>query len=517
MAAEFLSYDEVPYLGRIHFQSHLNNLAVVATLFGMSPAPLEKCRVLEIGCADGSNITTMAYHLRDSTFVGIDGSASQIETGRQLCDALGVTNVELIAADLREVGEELGKFDYIIAHGIFSWIAEDARHAMLELYRDLLTEQGVAYVSYNTYPGWHFYDQIRGMMRFHIRGMSSIQEEIEQARAVIRFIGSSIIDSNSPRAEFFKQVMPTLMSVNADYLYHEYLEENNRPMYFHEFISMAMEHKLQYLGEALFHSMMSTNYPEDIRDTLDRISHNILELEQYMDFLRNRRFRCTLLCRKETTLTRAVELTPIVHFRVGFSFRPDDPDNVLTENTKLQFVSPEDEETAVVVQHPLHKLALSLLAEHWPSSLPFSEIAARCCETLGQPVDDAVRTDLADLFMKLFMQSFCAFRLTQAPVTPHVGERPKTTALARHQAVHSRVVSSQNHEMVQLADNQSREVLARLDGSRTVDDIVTELLPLLEPESREAMGDPHAVVRMSVDMILSRMAQQAVLIPADAE
>jgi methyltransferase-like protein/cyclopropane fatty-acyl-phospholipid synthase-like methyltransferase len=517
MADEFLSYEEVPYLGRIHFQSHLNNLATVATLFGMSPAPPASCRVLEIGCADGSNIITMAYHLPDATFVGIDGAASQIKAGEQTIAELGLKNITLQTADLRDLGESIGQFDYIIAHGIFSWIAEDARNALLKVCRERLTEQGVAYISYNTYPGWHFYDQIRGIMRFHIRGMSSIKEEIEQAKAVIRFVGTSVIDASSPRAEFFKQVMPTVLSMNPDYLYHEYLEENNRPMYFHEFIGMAMAHGMQYLGESLFNSMMSSNYPEHIRDTLDRISHNILELEQYMDFLRNRRFRCTLLCRGELTLERAVGLEPLVDFLISFSFRQDEPDNVLTEDSSLQFTSIDDDETAVVVQHPLHKLALAHLSSRWPASVHFSDIAAHCCDALDIERTAETDSDLADLFMKLFTQSFAEFKLVEPPMTPDIEERPRATRLARYQAMNSRVVSSQRHEMVQLADNQSREVIARLDGTRTIDQIVDELVPLLEEESRAAMDDPVVVLRASVEMILKRMARQGVLIPQGAE
>ena len=128
---------------------------------------------------------------------------------------------------------------------------------------------GIAYISYNVYPGWHYYEQLRGMMRFHSRGMSSVTEEIQQARAIIRFVGDAIIDTGSPRAEFFKSVMPDILQMNDDYVYHEYLELNNRPMYFYEFIGMAMQHGMQYLGETMFHSMMSSNYPEKVAATLE--------------------------------------------------------------------------------------------------------------------------------------------------------------------------------------------------------------------------------------------------------
>ncbi len=517
MAHESLSYDEVPYVGRIHFQSHVDTLSTIATLFGLDCAPPEGCRVLEIGCADGSNIITMAYHLPNSTFVGIDGSQPQIEQGQRIIDDLGMTNITLLARDLRDVGEELGDFDYIIAHGIFSWIAEDARHALMRLCRERLTPSGVAYISYNTYPGWHYYEQLRGMMRFHSRGMSSIAEEIQQARAIVKFVGEAIIHTDSPRADFFKSVMPDIMQMSDDYVYHEYLELNNQPMYFYEFIGMAMQHGLQYLGESMFHSMMSANYPDKVAATLEEISHNILELEQYMDFLRNRRFRCTLLCRQEVNLRRGVELTPLRNMKAAFWFDPAEPDHDPRVPGPLTFTSPNDDETEAFVSLPLHKAALLHLAAAWPAAVPFSALLAHCCAILDIEATDEVATDLAELVMKLFTQSFTELHSFQPPMLNRVEERPRATRLARYQSRHCRVLSSQKHHMVQLSDPQTREVVARLDGTRTVGDLVEELLPLVDEHTLAQLDDPQAALAANIRLILAKMAAEGVLVPEDVE
>ena len=517
MSGEFRTYDDVPYIGRIHFPSHPSVLAVVARLFGVPVVlPHQGADVLEVGCADGANIITMAYHMPESRFVGIDGSASQIEVGRKVIADLGLKNITLHAMDLREITDALGQFDYIIAHGIFSWIADDARRALLQTCRANLKDEGVAYISYNCYPGWHLYEQLRGIMRFHVRGMSSVQEEIEQARAVMRFIGSAIIDTDSPRADFFRAVLPDVLKMSDDYIYHEYLEANNQPMYFHEFMGMAMEYGLQYLGESSFHAMMSDNYPEEVRDTLDRISHNILELEQYMDFLRNRRFRCTLLCKAERTVERAVTLEPLVDFWIGFGFKCDEEDPDLHAEGNLQFTFPGDEETAVVVQTPLHKAALLHLSRVTPATVPFRALARHCADVLGVPLDNALATELAELVMRLFSQSFAEVLAFQPPLTSTVTERPRASRLARYQAHHCRILSSQRHEMVQLSDSQGREVVARLDGQHTIDDIVDELLPLIPEDNLAQLDDPRGALRESVELILRRMARQGVLIPDDA-
>ncbi len=517
MARESMSYDEVPYVGRIHFQSHVDTLATISALFGMSPANPEACRVLEIGCADGSNIITMAYHLRGSTFVGVDGSAPQIACGQEIVDELGMDNIALHAVDLRDVDASFGDFDYIIAHGIFSWIADDARHALMALCRERLKPDGVAYISYNVYPGWHHYEQLRGMMRFHSRGMSSIKEEIQQARAIVRFVGDSIIDTGSPRAEFFKSVMPDILQMNDDYVYHEYLELNNKPMYFYEFVGLAGQHNLQYLGESMFHSMMSSNYPEKVAATLEEISNNILELEQYMDFLRNRRFRCTLLCNREIELKRGVELSPLRLMKAAFWFDPEDPDHDPTQHGPLSFSSPDDAETSAVVNLPLHKTALLHLAKTWPAAVAFTDLVSHCCTVLDIPPTDEVATDLAELIMQLYTQSFIELHTVQPPMINHVEERPRATRLARYQARHCRVLSSQKHRMVQLSDPQTREVVARLDGNHTVEDIVEELLPLVDEHTLARLDDPVVALTANVKLILARMAAEGVLVPEGAE
>ena len=158
------SYDEVPYPSTSHVFTHPDNLATVATLLGLSPTPIIHCRVLELGCAGGGNLIPMALNLPDSSFVGIDASAVQIAEGQQAIAALGLANITLHHLDILDVTAELGQFDYIIVHGIFSWVPTAVRDKILEICQQNLTSNGVAYVSYNTYPGWHMMGSIREMM-----------------------------------------------------------------------------------------------------------------------------------------------------------------------------------------------------------------------------------------------------------------------------------------------------------------------------------------------------------------
>src|SRR5262249_14559193 len=116
------SYDVLPYGDRTFPRTHPDRLATIATLFGMAPAPPEACRVLELGCAGGANLIAMAESLPGSHFIGIDLSARQVDAGRERVRAKGLSNVALHRRDILEVGEDFGRFDYIVCHGVYSWV-----------------------------------------------------------------------------------------------------------------------------------------------------------------------------------------------------------------------------------------------------------------------------------------------------------------------------------------------------------------------------------------------------------
>src|SRR5919197_3347157 len=116
------AYDEVLYPNYVHAQSHPDRLATLATLFGMRSARVGRCRVLELACGDGGNLIPLALDLAGSEFVGIDLAARPVAKGRRMIAALGLKNIELRQLDLMSLPRTLGQFDYIMAHGLYSWV-----------------------------------------------------------------------------------------------------------------------------------------------------------------------------------------------------------------------------------------------------------------------------------------------------------------------------------------------------------------------------------------------------------
>ncbi|MGA1998217.1 MAG: class I SAM-dependent methyltransferase [Bryobacteraceae bacterium] len=184
------TYDSIPYPTFPRLATHPDRMAAVALLFGMEPAPVDRCRVLEIGCGNAGNLLPMAYALPRSRFLGIDLAEDPIAHARADIRALGLENIEVAARDLRALGPEVGEFDYIIAHGVYSWVPEDVRGRLLALCRQRLAPSGVALVSYNLYPGRHIRQMLREMMFHHTRG-DAPQQCVDHARRFLDWLAKS--------------------------------------------------------------------------------------------------------------------------------------------------------------------------------------------------------------------------------------------------------------------------------------------------------------------------------------
>src|SRR5262245_8797368 len=278
-------YDLVPYESHPFSQTHPSRLATVGILFGMRPAAIHKCRVLELGCAAGGNLIPMAVQLPDSQFIGVDLSIKEVEEGRKTIAELGLPNIELRHASIMEVDESYGRFDYILSHGVFSWVPTEVQEAMFEILARNLYPQGIAYLSYNTYPGWFMRGLIREMMRYHAANFTTPTIRTRQARGLLDFLASSVAQDGSAYSTLLRQEVEVLRHHADYYLFHEHLEEVNAPLFFHQFFERASTHQLQYLGEATVRSMMVTTLPEGVEKALRVMATDQIQLEQYMDFL----------------------------------------------------------------------------------------------------------------------------------------------------------------------------------------------------------------------------------------
>lgn len=465
MSSPATSYDEVPYESVAYAQTHPDRLATVATLFGMAPPPVDRCRVLELGCASGGNLLPMAEALPESRFVGVDLSREQIADGQRALDALGFQNVELRAMSITDIDETMGTFDYILCHGVFSWVPREVQEKIFDLCARQLAPQGVAYISYNTYPGWHMRAMMREMMRFHAEGFDTPAKRVQQSRALLDFLAGAVTRKDGPYGLLLKQELDLLRKTGDSYLLHEHLEEVNEPLYFHEFARRASGHGLRYLGEADVHAMAAHSFPAEVQETLRKLSPSIVKAEQYLDFLRHRMFRQTLLVHGDAKIQHAVPPERIARFHVGAEIRSTVAPADSAEDQTEEFRGAGD--LSLKTRDPLLRAALRFLGERWPRTVPFDALRAAARARVGGEADAARDTrELGTRLLKTFTASrFLELRVHPPPFVLDPGERPTASAFARWRCRTGGRVTNLRHENVSLSKPE-RELLLLLDGTR---------------------------------------------------
>ncbi|VTS06326.1 methyltransferase regulatory domain-containing protein [Tuwongella immobilis] len=474
------AYDEVPYESYPFTQAHPNRMATVATLFGLRPTPFTKCRVLELGSAAGGNLIPMALESPESEFVGIDLSARQIDDGKRLIEQLGLTNIKLISGSILDIDASYGQFDYVICHGVFSWVPNEVQDKILEIAGTMMTPQGVAYISYNTYPGWHMRGMIRDMMRYHSERFNSPKIRTRQARALLDFLSQSVKQEGSAYAALLKQEVETLRHQADHYLYHEHLEEINEPLYFHQFAERAGSKGLQYLGESRVGTMVLSNFGPDIEKTLRILATDQIMVEQYMDFLRNRMFRETLLVSNRVQPNWSVQPEVLRRFFVASAAAPVGDPGDLNSPDNISFKSPSG--MSMATTQPLLKAAMVVLRKNWPQPIQFDKLREEARTLLGGNAStEQVAKDqqlLAVGLLNCYMGSDLIELHTHQPTfTREPGDKPIVSPLARLQAATGPAVTNRRHEVVRLND-LDRQIVPLLDGSMDRAAILDKLVTL---------------------------------------
>jgi methyltransferase-like protein/SAM-dependent methyltransferase len=509
------AYDEVLYAGHAFPQTHPDRLATMARLFAMNPAPVEACRVLELGCGDGGNLIPMAYGLPTSEFVGLDTGARGIANGRALAQELALRNITLRHFDIMDVSHELGMFDYIIAHGVYSWVPRAVQDKMLSICGAQLKPQGVAYISYSAYPGGHLRAIVCDMLSYHARRFPQPEQQIDQARALLAFLASAQADEDRYGA-FLRQELESVLRRHPQSIYHDELAETNAPVYFYQFVKEAAAHCLQYLGEADFFEMQDLTQSPPVREVLRLVGGDLIDKEQYMDFVKCRRFRQTLLCHTEVALDRRLGSHRMSEFYAAAAVRPvpmpEDAEPEPAENGARSVL-------AAFHDYPPAQEAFSVIAGSWPRRLAFGELVSMVQARIGafSGEDAAI---MGDALLAGFACGKVQLHVHLPRFVLQVSERPVASALARLHARNGPLVTNLRHDSVRMDDELGRELLAALDGTRDraalLDHLVAKVsqgaVPLID--SGVAVSDPEKVrhiLNRDLEANLQNLAKCAVL------
>jgi methyltransferase-like protein/SAM-dependent methyltransferase len=477
-------YDTTPYNAVSYPQSAPGHLAAVAQLFGLETPEVSSARVLEIGCAAGGNVIPYAAAHPHARVVGIDLSPAQIDQGRVTVQALGLDNIELLAGDIASMDlGPLGQFDFVIAHGVYSWVPADVQDALLSAFRTLLSPDGVAYVSYNVYPGWKSKEIARDAMLLASGASATPEAKARDARGMVDFL-EEVVPADGVLARVLAEFRANSEGFGDSYLLHDELETFNRPCYFYEMVAHAGKHGLAYLGEAHPEAMFPANFgPKVAEHLLEKCGGVQVLMEQYIDFVANRMFR-------ETMLVHAQRAQEIRYKPDGSRFRrlhiaalvPPVEEQTRLDNSRQEYRQADG--STLFTNDPGIKAALDALSARWPWTLSrqelVDEVHARLVSAGFNP--SATLPDHIDSLMGvLILQGQARSRLD--PVSPEVATTPlRLDETARRMAeLTGRKVDASTFNLwheTHLLSPVDRHLLPLLDGTRDRDALVEALLAI---------------------------------------
>jgi methyltransferase-like protein/ubiquinone/menaquinone biosynthesis C-methylase UbiE len=492
------SYDQIPYTSLAFPQTHPDRLATIARIFALPTPNIAACRVLELGCASGGNLIPMAFNLPGSEFVGIDFSARQVDEAQSTIAELGLRNIRIERASILDIDDSWGSFDYIICHGVFSWVDAEVQDKILTIAARNLSPDGIAYISYNTYPGWHLREMFRHMMRYHASQFSEPREQVEQARALLTFL-TTASKGGGPSTDLVVAEAERLGRSPDSYLYHEHLERSNSPIYFHQFIERVARAGLQFLAEADVSEMLTSHFPAEVAATLERISPDLIHLEQYMDFVRNRQFRQTLLCHDARKPRRALQPDVLNGLMLSSAAVSDTtPSSDLAPEAPVVFTNGAKR---AQITSPATKAALTVLMEQWPCAIDVAEL----CEIAMQRValssstassEEARASMMEDLFGGV-MHGMIEAHTQPPPCTNRPSDAPRAHPVAAFQARSGNLVVNAHHTMFQL-DALALEILKLADGHRTRAGILDVLLTWFKAGGMQLQDDGRPITDLHV-------------------
>jgi SAM-dependent methyltransferase len=463
------AYDDVPYQSNAFGQSQPARLAGVARLFGLNPPAIENARVLELGCASGGNLIPLAHHFPQARFVGVDLSGRQIAEGRRLIAKLGLDNIEMRHAGIESLTPADGTFDYIICHGIYSWVPAPVRDAILRVCDENLADDGVAFVSYNALPGWHFVQPVRDMMLYWTADIADPREKVKAALALLD--GMKGIAENVTSG-ILNRELDSLSSAEVSYILHDHLEQTNTPCYLKDFVAHAQRHGLAYLSDVAFAGGNPINItPLMTAHVQQRAGTDVVRAEQYLDFLRGRRFRESLLVKESRAacIDRSQPLARLdkLHFRLVSKLMKDaaPPADMRAtwwhDNTAIYRTGA----SVLKARSASGQMALDWVAANATDAATFSlqDILDHAAAS-GAP-DTEIRQDITEaLWDLLCTPALCLYACELRAPAP--SEKPVATALARASAALDHThTSNAFHDNVRLAAGH-RRLLGMLDGHR---------------------------------------------------
>ncbi len=441
------AYDLVRYPSWPIPETHPASLSVFAALYSLPFVPHYRCRVLEIGCGEGVNLMSMAVAAPQSEFVGIDLAGTAIARARETAAGAGLANVTFEARNLLEAGADLGAFDYVVGHGLYAWVPQPVRAAVMRLIGTSLGPEGLAYLGYNAYPGCRVSEVLRDLLLDATRGLEDPREKLEAAHGALRRNIELWSETDPFQHALIVEARDTLTR-RPEVLFHDELGDAYEPQLLGTVVAAARGEGLEYLCDA----SPSCN-AEALRPTarFDRARSeargDFARFEQLRDFAEARRFHRSIFCRAGREIDRRAVPARLRGLWVSAEM-------TLSEREPDGFVLRASNGAEISTRDPRLADLLVALGHAYPTSLPLDDIATN--------------PEFAELLLHLFVSRVVVLSTAPSKCAATAGERPVACALARAQAAQGDThLASLRHKPVHLTDPGARAFVASMDGTRT--------------------------------------------------
>lgn len=472
-------YDELNYNSSAFQYSSIQQLQFVSSLHGLNPSDLDNANVLEIGCSMGGNLFPAAIHYPNANFIGIDLSHSQINKGNLILEYMGMKNVKLLQKDVTTIDKQFGMFDYIICHGVYSWVPDFVKDAILAVCKNNLKENGVAYISYNTYPGWKFKDIVRDFMLYTndysmplIKQVEQSFKNIDQIKDLLNFNGSDIMKNNYEDVQKHK----------PHYIAHEQFSPSNDPVYFHQFSQHINNYGLSFVAESDYrYSFTNTNLRKLISELQLDNKKDLIKIEQLHDFLTNRIFRQSIITHTKNTVntnySRTIKYSFINNIKIAANVTVEeikDSDNA--ENNPNQMINFMIN-NAKLKENRDNKL-LNALKNSYPNCLDLGKFFKQISTEASQEEIKKLYNNVSDIIY------YCNTYLNISNVQDmlEIDENSKIKISDNHRGLAQYMIdfnddisvnfSNYRYQNIGIDANLDKHIMIKMDGSLTQNEII---------------------------------------------
>ena len=362
-------------------------LALASLLHGGPRVKLEGYRYLELGCGNGANLVPLAFYRPHAHFVGLDASPAASGAVRRKAETLGLGNLTTLEADLAEPDGLDGTFDFIVAHGVFSWVAEATRLQLLQLCQRHLAPHGLLYLSYNARPGWDVRGIVRAFLVEHTLDNDGLPDRARLAQRLAATLIPPLREAEHPFSKLLATELELVRDAHSSYVGHDYLAEDNHAFWRREFLALLAAHGFSHVADADF-NYDSGRVSDTIIDGVHGLELPTRALHDAIDLLAYRQFHCPLLTRAPWVPAdmTAAEFAAL-HVASCLALQPG----------RRHFSHPSGYEVDAS-EEPMRQ-ALLQLAPRWPRGMPLARL-------FSDP--DVVREDLLLLHKSGLLELRCS-------------------------------------------------------------------------------------------------------------